>query len=313
MRWDSISGQFRVFESSGGSGQQQQAPTSTTTTQVNYSPEEAAQRAALMADARGIYYQTKDKIAQGGFPGSKPVDFSSETEQAQRMLAGYSTGAGAQMANQAGGFSSFLMGPAQYAEANPYLQSAMGAAVKPITQAYTDPGGVFSQIRTGAQNAGQYGGSRQGIAEGIAGREYLQTVGDVTGKMASENYQNAQKAGAQALALAPQTWNLGTNPALTLSGVGQQKEIMAQSLEDYEMQKRMWDINSQWTPLQNYANIVFGGSSPGTTTTSTGTPLAQQRSGGMGALGGALSGAAMGSTFGPWGALIGAGAGLLMG
>lgn len=306
--WDSQGKRLARYCSGGGGGQQQ----ASTTTQVNYSPEEAAARAKVQAEAERIYGATAGTIAGSPYPGSKPVPFSPETLAAQSGLMNFATGAGQQQAAQAGGYSSFLMGPAQYAESNPYLQSAMSSAIRPVTEAYTDPGGVFSQIRSNAINTGTYGSSRQAIAEGIAGRGYLSTIGDITGKMANENYQNAQRYGAQALALSPQTFQLGTQPALSAAAVGQQKEAVAQAGEDYAANSRMWSLNAPWTPLQNYANIVFGGATPGTTSTSTGMGGGGQSTFAR-ALGGAATGAAMGSFFPGFGSVIGGGIGLLAG
>lgn len=288
------------------------APSSSTTTTQNFSPEEAAQRAKVQEEGNRIYNQTAGSISGSPYPGAQPVPFSPATLQAQQQLTNFANGQGAQQANQAGGFSSFLMGPSMNAEANPYLQSATQAAIRPVTQAYTDPGGVFSQIRTGSINSGGYGGSRQGIAEGIAGRNYLNTVGDISSTMAYKNYSDAMTAGGKALALAPQTYNLGSSPAQSLAAVGQQQELLGQSQEDYSAASRAWQLNAPWYPLQNYASVVYGGSSPGMTATSTGS--APQTNRFASSLGGAASGAAMGSMIMPgWGTAIGAGVGLLAG
>lgn len=296
--------------SGGGSG----GPTTSTTTQQNYSPEEAAQRAQVQQEAARIYGNTASTISSSPYPGARPVGLSPESTQAQSMLGNYALGQGQQTADQAGGFSSFLMGPAADANSNPYLQSAIGAAVRPISAAYTDPNGVFSSIRTSAmQDGGQGTNTRQGIAEGIAGKGYINAVGDVSSKMAYQNYGDSMKLGAQALALAPQTYNLGTQPAMNMSTIGSQNEMAAQQQEDYAAQTRAWDLNSQWAPLQNYANIVYGGSSPGTTSVSNGALPQQNKS--LGALGGAASGAMIGTQVGGagWGTVIGAGIGLLAG
>ena len=261
MRWDPISGKFRVYEGGGGS-----TPTSTTTVQQNFSPEEAAQRAKVMEEASRIYNANAGTLSNSPYPGAAPAPVSPYTTQGQQSLLNYATGPGQQFANQAAGYSSFLMGPAQYAESNPYLQSSINAAIRPVTEAFTDPGGVLSQIRGGSINAGQFGGSRQGIAEGIAGRGYLNTIGDISSNMANQNYQNALQAGTQSLALAPQTHNMGLLPSQAYSAVGTQEQLQNQQLENYLANQRMWALNAPWTPLQNYANIVFGGASPGTTT-----------------------------------------------
>lgn len=308
MRWDPILGMYLVYEKGGGGGQ-----TSTTTTAVNYSPEEAAQRAKVQEEAARIYGQTAETITGSPYPGSVPVGFSPETMAARGMISNYATGTGQQQAQGAADYSSWVMGPAQYAEANPYLQSNMAAAIRPVTEAYQAPGGVMSQIRTGAAQAGQYGSNRQGQAEGIAARGYLNTIGDVTGKMASENYQQAATRANQALAIAPQTFALGAQPGAMLAGVGQQGEVLAQTQEDYAAQGRLWDLNAQWAPLQNYANIVYGGANPSTTATSMGTGGGAQQSRFGSAIGMAAQGASIGSMIPGVGTLVGGGIGLLAG
>lgn len=63
-----------------------------------------------------------------------------------------------------------------------------------------------------------------------------------------------------------------------------------------------------WQNLNNYAGIIQPGAGMGSTQSQT-----MYKSPVAGALGGALGGAAAGSMFGPWGAAIGGGLGLLSG
>lgn len=305
MRWDPITRMFRPLEKGGGTS---------TTTQQNFSPEEAAARARVQSEAERIYGATAGTIANAPYPGAKPVPFSADTNAARDYLRSYATGAGAQSAGNANSYSNFLMGGAQYAESNPYLQSAINAAIRPVTQQFTDSGGVMQGIRQNAMGAGQAGGSRQGVAEGIAAGRYADVTGDIAARMSNENYQNALRAGTQALALSPQTYNLGMAPGGTLGALGAQGEMLSQEQEQYAADSRNWQLNAPWAPLQNYANIVFGGSSPGTTATQSG-PQGPSRM--QSALGGAAMGAAMGASMSgpaaPYGAVIGGGIGLLAG
>lgn len=89
-------------------------------------------------------------------------------------------------------------------ENNPYLHQAMGAALRPLTQAYSGAGGALSQTRSGAQNAGQVGSSRQGIAEGITNRAYMDNVQDVVSKMGTAAYDRGQDTYSRTLAMFPQ-------------------------------------------------------------------------------------------------------------
>jgi len=306
MRWDPIQRMFRVLEKGGST------PSSTTQTVQNWSPDEQAARNKVMTEAERIYGITSGQVQNAPYPGAAPTGPSADTQAAQAYARNYAAGAGSDMVNTAQNYSKFLMGPAQYAESNPYLQSAITAATRPITQAYTDSGGVMQGIRGGATAAGGVGGSRQGVAEGIAAGRYSDAVGDVSSKMANDNYQRALLAGSQALSQAPQTYNLGEAPALTLSGVGTQGEGYQQAQEQYAAAQRQWQQEAPWAAFGPYASLVTGMQPSSASTFATGSPT-QGPSRMQSALGGAAMGAAMGSIIPGVGTLIGGGVGLLAG
>lgn len=106
---------------------------------------------------------------------------------------------------------------------NPMLQQAMQSAIRPLTQAYQE--NVLGGITDEAVGAGQVGGSRQGIAEGIAGREYLQQVGDVGTQMAFQDYTGGQERMLNALGQAPTIANLGMMPAEIQQQLGAQEQM----------------------------------------------------------------------------------------
>ena len=293
-------GKARIYGGGGG------AQTSTSTTQ-NYSPEEAARRTQVMDEALKVYGQTAPQIAASDYPGAKPVPFSQESIAAQNLAVQNAFGAqqGIDQINQGVNYG---MTTAMDVDNNPYLAKAVEGAIRPITQSYTDTGGVMSQIRDGSVDAGQFGSSRQGIAEGIAGGRYAQEIGDVSSKMYSAAYDKGQDTFARTLMFAPEALKTGMLPAEWLSGVGAQKEDLAQAMANYETDAQMWDYNSQWAPLNNLANLIYGGGSSQGTTTST-QPSAPRNS-----LGGAAGGAMIGTSIGgPWGAAAGGILGALMG
>jgi len=106
---------------------------------------------------------------------------------------------------------------------NPYLQRAMQSAINPLTQNYQENvlGGITDEFAA----AGQHGGSRQGIAEGIAGREYLQQVGDITSDMAYQDFAGSQERALQGLSQAPTVANLGLTPSQIMQQAGQQEQL----------------------------------------------------------------------------------------
>jgi hypothetical protein len=260
-----------------------------------------------MDEAGRVYRQTKDKITSSPYPGSVVAGFSPETKSSQDYIMDYAaTGAAQGVADINKGVSYGLNG-AMDVQNNPYLKSAIDAATRPITEKYTDPNGVLAQIRSEGVASGGYGGTRQGLAEGVAGGRYLNEVGDVAAKMSSDAYNTGQNTFAKTLAFAPTALQTGMLPAEMMSAVGAQKENLTQMQNDYASQANMWDLNKEWAPLQNYANMVYGGSNPTAVTTTTGGG-----NGGRSAIGGAMGGAMMGYQIGgPYGAAAGALLGML--
>lgn len=244
--------------------------TTSTNTTVNYSPEEAAKRAQVMDEATKIYKATKDTIANSAYPGAKVAEFSPETIAAQNLAVQNAAGAQASI-DQINQGVKYGMSEAMDVDNNQYLQQAIQAATRANNQNFSDAGGTLSQIRTGAENAGQYGGSRQGIAEGIAASRLAQTNADIAATMASAAYDKGQDTFAKTLMFAPHALEAGMTPVNWLSGVGAQKENLAQQQNDYDANAAMWALNAPWIPLQNYASIVFGGASPGTSTSTSST------------------------------------------
>jgi len=286
------------------------APSNTTTQQV-YSPEEQAARNRLMSEAEQIYNMQK-QAAQGAYPGAKPVAPGGATRQAQDMMAQSAVGTQTQMAKDLAAANSFGLNDVLYPGSNPALQATIDTATREVGEAYTDPGGVLSNIRSGfVQGAPSGQSSREGIAMGVAGRGYLNAIGDVTGKIASEGYGQGLDFMGKTMALAPQNMQAQNMPAMSLSAVGAQKDMQRQAEEDYAAAGREWKINAPSAAMQPYTNAIMGLSNPATHT--TGTP-AQAGRNSMAPVGMAMQGAALGSMIMPgMGTAIGAGAGLLLG
>lgn len=263
--------------------------TTSTNTNINYSPEEAAKRAQVMDEASRVYNATAGTISNADYPGAKVAGFSPETQVAQQLAVANAASAQNSI-NQINQGVQYGMSGAMDVNNNPYLQQAIQAATRANNQNFSDAGGTLSQIRTGAENAGQYGGSRQGIAEGLAASRLAQTNADVAATMSSAAYDKGQDTFAKTLMFAPQALEAGMTPVNWLSSVGAQKENYQQQLNDYDANAAMWKLNAPWVPLQNYASIVFGGASPGTTSTSS------QTQGSRSALGTAAQAAGTGLT-----------------
>jgi hypothetical protein len=161
------------------------------------------------------------------------------------------------------------MGGGYGVSSNPY-QGGQADAIRTQTQDFLND--ALNQIRSGAVATGGLGGTREGVAQGIAlskGADYL------SGNLANLYGSN---------------WNSDQNRALQQYGMDQ-NFYTAQRGQDQSgaaLGAQLYGLgqNGQWSNLTNYGNLLSNWSGFGTT---TGTN--SQGGGGLGALGGALGGA----------------------
>jgi len=120
------------------------------------------------------------------------------------------------------------------------------------------------------------GGSRQGIAEGLAIGKAAQAVGDIGAKTTTDIALPGYLAGLEALnkgvALSPSVASDLTLPARTISGVGDVQQSMDQAqLSDYY--NRLLQTNLYpMTVGQQFAGIAGALPGAGASTTATATP-----------------------------------------
>lgn len=229
---------------------------------------------------------------------SRVAGFDPLQTQGQSMALG---AAGSQQALASGGAQSqaHLMNPNILdPNSNPALRATIDAATRPITDQLLHS--TLPNIRSGFTGAGQYGGSRQGIAEGLASRSASQAVGDTSAKVATEGYQSGLDAMSRSLGMLPSTMGAMTTPALTTSGVGDVRQAQAQAL----LGEKAGDFNyNQLLPYLVSSDIISAVQGiPGAKTQTTAT--GPQGSAISSALGGASLGASLG---GLPGAAIGGG------
>lgn len=239
------------------------------------------------------------------FPLIEP--FTAEQTQGQEMALAAAGGAQTDLASRGANMARFLSGDVLYPESNPALQGYMDAAVRPITEQFTQS--VLPNIRNSAVSTGNFGSSRQGIAEGVASQGYTRAVGDTTAKIASQGYGQGLDAFLKNLQLMPTTMASQTIPALTTSGVGDVRQALLQAMRGEQASRSTYD---DMLPLLLARELTgIGAAMPGGTSTTTATgPQANPL---MAGAGGAMSGAMMGNMMLPGlGAILGglAGGGL---
>ena len=253
-------------------------------------------------DAQSLYKQG----APGYYGGQSTAPMSSYSKQAldgtaQRAAYGSDVTRAAQ-----GQLTKTING--DYLNSNPYLQGAIDAAVRPVTEAFT--GSVMPGIDSNFSSAGRYGSGLQGAAYNDANQTLAQQVGDIGTNMSYQNYGDERQRQMQAMLFAPEMAQQDYNDLAMLGQAGQGYDQYNQNLINADIEKYNYNNNKDFNYLSDYIGLLNGATGSSSMTKAPGqagmSPL-------TGALGGALSGASMGSAFGPIGTGIGALAGGLFG
>lgn len=292
-----------------------------TTTTQELSPEQRALIAPVIPIAQNYLAAPPQP-----YPGSGIASFNPLQRQAQDMtvsaansmlpqlnkLPGQVTNMNAAYSglnpqyNQLIGENNFLTsGAVLRPESNPALQGAIEAASRPTIENFNNS--ILPGLKSDAISAGGFGGTRQGIGEGLAAQGATQTIGDIAAQMANTNYQAGLGAMTQGFgnaanfmsgkqntlagqqSLAANTGNILSQtllPAQLKDAVGAQQGAMQQALLSEQVQKY---VNQQMIPFsaaQDVASMAFG--MPGGTTNSTSTQPGNSMVG-MQMAGGALS------------------------
>lgn len=262
----------------------------------------------IFAQAQQLYNNDRPQY----YPGQQVASQTADTLAGQQAFRDAASGIG-DMNQLAGQAAAFNLTDGRDPANNPYLQSAIQAAIRPAQQALTDTGGALSNIRSSAMASGAYGGTRQGIAEGLAQARFGQSALDTAASMSNAAYQSGQQQATTTLGLMPGLIQSAQVPGQMLSAVGAQNEGYQQALIEAAMNKWNFNENADRNALADYLQMVQGNF--GGTATTTG-PGPYRPSGLQTALGGAAQGAALGSMIpglGPMGTIAGAIGGALLG
>ena len=225
--------------------------TSATTTQ-NLSP----QQQQLLSGVTPIASAYAANPPQA-YQGTTTAPISPYTYQGESQALGAAAGPIQSQTQQALAGSQWLTsGQALDAQSNPYLQSAINAAVLPISQNYQRT--VLPGINDAAIQSGQFGYNRQALETNQAMQDYLQSVGSTAANMASTGYQQGLGAMTSALGTAPGVAAAGALPGEITGAVGTQQQQLEQQSIDAAMQQYYTEQFMPLTVAQQIASMAFG-------------------------------------------------------
>jgi hypothetical protein len=271
----------------------------TQTTKYELSPEQRQLMDLAMPGVRDFAASTPQR-----YKGTQVAGFTPEQTQGQDMALASAAPQAELAANAAKANNFYTSGSVWDPASNPNLQGAIDASVRPITQQLTES--QLPAIRGEAVTTGNFGGSRQGIAEGLASRGASQAIGDTASKLVQNQYQTNVDAQLKAMGLLPTVQGAQTAAATTTSGVGDVRQAMDQARINENVNAYNYDQMAPFLQSKEIMSLLQG--LPGGSTTSTGNnpttnPL-------MSSLGGAAAGASLGTALMPG---IGTGIGALGG
>lgn len=222
------------------------------------------------------------------FPGQTVAQTTPLQSQGRNLMRNYATNGMTDLAQNTQAANQFALYDILFPQSNPALAAYQQSATLPLYQGLTEE--TLPAIRSGAVGAGQYGGSRQGIAEGLAAGRTAQAAANVQANIANQGYLQGLEAQGRAMAMAPQTAQFGLMPGQTLEAIGAARQQQNQANINADMARWNWEQNLPYERLREYYGLVSGPF--GSTSTATG------QAGNTGGLGGALSGGAMGAGLG---------------
>lgn len=235
----------------------------TQTTRVELSPEQKKLFRLGMPFAEQFAadgFQRPEGSAIAGFDPSQTAGQEQVLSAVPQMAA---TVGGANTANQRL-TSGALMDP----NSNPALRATIDASTRPIIENLMQQ--VLPTIRGGAVTTGNYGSSRQGIAEGNATSGAARAVGDTAAKVATEGYNSGLDAMVKGVGLAPSTASAMSLPGTTTSGVGDVRQALTQALLGENYNNELTDSMEPLMMAQTLLGMGSGLPTAGATSTASG-------------------------------------------
>lgn len=280
-------------------------PQQTQTNQVQLSPEQQQLFQLALPYAKSYAGQSLDTYGGQTIAGFNPTE-----QQAQQLYKTAATGAPADLAGQAAQSQQFMLSTDQLNPAtNPYLSGMADQITGKITDQLTQK--ILPNIRgSGIDAGGMYAGgsTRQQMSERLAGVDAVDSMGQALNNLYSTNYAAGLGNIRGAIAQNPSVQAQQLFGADVLGAVGGQERALEQAQLDEAL--KQWTIQQQLPYMRASEIMSMIQGMPGATGVSTMQGAAPQKSAAMGALGGAASGAALGSMIMPG---IGTAAGAVLG
>lgn len=232
----------------------------------------------MIGEAQRLY-------ATGGpqlFPSTRIARFNPLEAEGQARAVATAQGPLQGLADATGSAAQFNLGAGRDVASNPYFQGALSGAIRPIREQLLEQ--ILPSIRNQALTGGNFGGSRQAIAEGLAAKGAINAAQDTTARMSSDEYNAAQQRALSTMQMSPTIAQGMLAPGQVMSGVGETQRGMSQAelseqASDYEYYQKLPYQNL--AEFANYVRSPYGSSATSRVDAPQADPLQQIIGGAM--------------------------------
>ena len=255
----------------------------------------------LYEDAFKAYQQNQ---GTGGYQGNffAPPTQTQQDANQQVIAASGGLGQGGGQLRQLG--MDQIAGKYLDPASNPFIAAVVNAGVKPIQDRLDSN---LLNINDKAISQGAYGGSRQGLQELQALKDFNTTAGDMASQVYAQNYANERGIQQNSGGLLHQADLMALAGPSALAGAGAQQQSWNQQGLNNDQAKFQADQGGPWAGMDNFLKALTTGGFGSTTAVqeNASNPLASAF---QGLLGGGVTGANLGMGIGGLAATAGLGA-----
>lgn len=194
------------------------------------------------------------------YPNSTVVPFSGQTEQALGMQENRATSGSPLVGAAQSEAQKTIQG--DYLGSNPYLQSAMQAAARPMVENFQDT--ILPAIQGGFSGRGRYGSGLQAYQQQKAGSNLMRELGDMGARMSYADYGAERGRQQQALSQAPQLAQQDYLDISQLAQAGAMREGQAGAELQDQISRFNFEQNAPRDALTQYMALIGGGQYGGT-------------------------------------------------
>jgi hypothetical protein len=195
------------------------------------------------------------------YPNSAVVPFSNQTNTALGMMENRAMAGNAGNKAAMSNITDTLGG--SYLNSNPYLNTAIDAATRPMVDRFNDT--VLPGIQAGFQGSGRYGSGLQAYQQRQAGEDLTRSIGDVSGAMSYQNYGDERTNQMRAATMAPMLAQTEYDDIGALQNVGAIREGQAGAQMQDDINRYYAEQMAPRDAAKEYMAMIGSGSYGGTT------------------------------------------------